>query len=551
MRIINHLETFLVVALLSLFSCSKTPSAFNEKSTPHHFAELRQANDLMNTNLRQARTFLDSLQQTETVNNWSKLEQQEFIVMRTEADFKNGAINDHSLDLYPTVSFFDSLSLTFPNDKELRLVQAKARYYQGTESRYSQHDVPAVTEFVKAIEVTREAFPDSNDPQIVRFRGLSYFRIGEILISYNIQSGAIDAFETAKSCFEQVNDTLGIAASIRNIGEVFQSNKDYEKALERFHEANRLWDFGNSLYDHALGGIFFNHQQLDSACNYLERSFMNSSPYAQIDASAKLAEIYKEKGVKEKEDYYTMFYVQNSIRETNRSSDKMEIEFIIGALNDNPTPQKDDKLNVGLIAIIASVILIIIILTSIIAHNRKRISHIEKHISTIEQIHREETEGKDDQIKAISKQLDDTKQRLERQNKPMIDFDQALESFLQSPITKKVHRSVDGKDIMTKSVSLYPQLKLSEVDFIEVVRTANKYFPGFSSQLLHDYNNLSTADVRHCCLAIMGLNDAEIAVLEGITYSGANRRTNRILSIMGENVGLAECVLVYLRSLYN
>ena len=104
---------------------------------------------------------------------------------------------------------------------------------------------------------------------------------------------------------------------------------------------------------------------------------------------------------------------------------------------------------------------------------------------------------------------------------------------------------------MTKSVGLYPDLKLSEMDFIEIVKTANTCFPDFSTHFLQDHNELSTADVRHACLALMGLNDAEIAVMEGITYSGANRRTKRILSVMNSESGLEETLLLYLKNLYN
>lgn len=526
----------ITLALLCLFSCSPSKSAFHEKTTPHHYAELQQAKDLMESNRPRAKAFLDSLANVDATRSWSEIERQEFLLLRTESHYKNGALNINSPELHPTAAFFDSLALAFPKDKEVLLTQANAYYYLGTEDRQRQRDVDAANDFVTSLKILRSQFRDTKDPAITRFTGLSYFRLGEILISYNIQAGAFDVFEKSKSYFEQVNDTLGIAASIRNIGEVYQSNKDYEKALARFQEANRLWDFGPHLYDHAMGGLFFDHQQMDSACAYLERSFANSWPYARIDASAKLAEIYKMKGDKEKEDYYTMFYVQNSIREANRSSDKMEIEFLIDSLNTQDTPTKSNRWNWGLFAIILAAILIIVILSSIIAHNRHRISHIEKHISDLEQ-HR--------------KQADDTKQPATPIVKAApIDLDQAIASYLQSPISQKIHKSVDGKDIMTKSVSLYPNLKLSEVEFIEVVRTANGCFPDFSTGLLQNFRGLSTADVRHCCLALMDLSDAEIAVLEGITYSGANRRTNRILSVMNGNGGLAECVIVYLKSVY-
>lgn len=533
-----------------LFSCSQKSRLFTVKETPHHFSELDYANSLMMHHSNQALRYLDSLHLVNTVQDWQEIERHEFDILRVEAQYKNGALNDQSPDLTDAVLFFDSLSENGRDDATLRVLRAKAHYYLGTEERYWQQDVDAASDFIKALSLLRSGLEKQEDTQNTRFIGLTYFRLGEILNSYNIQSMAVTVFDSAKVCFEKVNDTLGVAASIRNIGEVYLSNKDYEKALVKYKEANRLWDFGEQLYDPALGGIFFTHHQYDSAYPYLERSFYNSGPYARIDASAKLAEISHLRGEQDLENHYTLFYVQNSIREANRSSDKMEIEFICDAIKKEPAASQTKSIgDKGVVVLVLSILGVIAFLAFIIVRNRHRISHIEKHLSTIEQHHREETQDKDRQIQVISQQLNDTQQKLERHHvKPEVDFDKALDDYLHAPITLKIHKAVDGKDIMTKSVSLYPKLKLSEVEFIEVVQAANKCFPEFSSRLLQDYKNLSTADVRHCCLALMGLNDAEIAVMEGITYSGANRRTNRILTVMQADSGLAECVIMYIKN---
>ena len=533
-----------------MLSCLHDNRIFSETQTPHHFRELEHAKNLLIHHHEQALPFFDSLHRMDAPHTWKEIEQHEFAVLWVEALYKNGKIDEQSPDLTGSVAFFDSLSLPKPNDEELSFLQAQAHYYLGTEDCFHDRDVEAVSDYVKALSLMRERFPDTDDLEKIRFLGLAYFRLGELLNYYNIQSSAVSVFELAKACFQKVHDTLGVAASIRNIGEAYLSNKDYEKALAKFKEANHLWDFGESLYDPVIGGLYFIHHQYESALTYLERSFLTSGPYSRIDAAAKLAEIYHQVGDVDRENFYTSFYVQNSIREANRSSDKMEIEFISDSVkSENTMPPGNSWKEKGVAVLAIAILGFIAFLAFIIIHNRHRISHIEQHISTMEQIHREETSDKDHQINAISKQLNDTQQQLERKRThPEIDLDQALAEFFATPVSKKIHKAVDGKDIMTKSVTLYPHLKLSEMDYIELVRTANKCFPDFSSQLLMDYPNLSTADVRHCCLALLGLNDAEIAVLEGITYSGANRRTNRILSVMKANTGLSECVIAYIQS---
>ena len=551
MRSLGRLFWGMVLIVTLLASCSQKPSAFSEQATPHHYRELREASAMMETDPKQALQRLSACAQGAALEEWSELERHEYRVLKAEALYKTGALDADSEPLDATVDFLDSLAQCYPEDGTLRFLLAKSYYYLGAENTAARHDVAAASHFVDALK-TVWAGNEAKDTEQIRFKGLCHFRLGEILYNYNIQASALQAYDSAQYYFNQVNDTLGVAACIRSAGEVYQGNRAYECALTRFKEANRLWDFGDALYDHALGGLFFEHHQLDSAAVYLERSFETGGPYTRIDAAAKLAEIWRERGDREKEDYYTLFYVQNSIRETNRSSDKMEIEFIYDSAQPPTDAQKPRAVLAPHILVIAALVLAVIALMAyIIVRNRHRISHIEQQLSAIEKSHREETEDKDQQLQTITQELDATKQQLERrQQAPSIDFEAALDRYLNAPVTLKIRKSVMGKDIMTKSVGLYPKLKLSEMDFIEVVRTANTCFPDCSSHLLRDFGELSTGDVRHCCLALMGLNDAEIAVLEGITYSGANRRTKRILSIMDNGAGLEETVLLYLRNLY-
>lgn len=483
--------------------------------------------------------------------DWSGVERHEYKVLKAEALYKTGALDTTNVPLDATVSFLDSLAQRFPEDVALHFLLAKSYYYFGTQNTAASHDVDAAELFVTALETAWTAHnPKDND--LTRFKGLCHYRLGEILYNYDLQSLALQAFDSAQCYFVQVCDTMGVAACIRSVGEVYQSNKEYECALKKFKEANRLWDFGEDCYDHALGGLSFKNHQLDSALIYFERSFETGGPYTRIDAAAKLAEIWRERGDREKEYYYTYFYVQNSIREANRSSEKMEIEYIYDGIKQPATPQPSRETpNWHILLIVVLVVALIALMAFVIIRNRHRIYHIEKQISVMEKNHREETESKDQRIQTITRQLDATKQKLERREQaPSIDFGSAMDRFLNAPVTLKIRKAVKGKDIMTKSVGLYPKLKLSEMDFIELVKAANNSFPGFSSHLLHDFGDLSTGDVRHCCLGLMGLNDAEIAVLEGITYSGANRRTKRILSIMNHGSGLEETVLLYLKNLY-
>ena len=294
-----------------------------------------------------------------------------------------------------------------------------------------------------------------------------------------------------------------------------------------------------------MGAKYFELRQFDSAVPHLEQAFRTGDRYARVDAAAKLAEIFREKGMAEEELSYTRFYVENSIMETRMASRKMEIEYLYDAFNHSKsTPAVEKKDNRQLIYLLALLMLAVIaFMAYIIVRNRKRISHIENKITTIEQKHEQENADKDHEIEQISQALNDTREQLNAQR---VGFDEAWQSFYNSAIVTKIRQNVEGKDIMIKSVGVYPKLKLKEMDYIGLIQEANRCFPDFSSRFLKDHPDLNVSDLRHACLGLLGMNDAEIAVMEGISYSGANRRTNKILAAMGRGDNLEQAMMNYL-----
>ena len=224
----------------------------------------------------------------------------------------------------------------------------------------------------------------------------------------------------------------------------------------------------------------------------------------------------------------------------------MEIEYLYNDFKHSQSEaeivKKNDKS--PLWALLLLLLFVVAFMAYIIVRNRKRISHIENKISTIEQKHEQENADKDHEIEQMAQQLSDTREQLQANR---AGFDEAWKAFTASDIVTKIRHSVEGKDIMIKSVGVYPKLKLKEMDYINLVQEANRCFPDFSSRFLKDYPDLNIADLRHCCLGLLGMNDAEIAVLEGISYSGANRRTNKILSILHAGESLESAVINYLK----
>ena len=531
----------LLLCVAMACACSRQKSAFTESNAPRHFKELRDMEALLETDPAQALDGIAGLVRTNAAP-FTALDSIELQLRIVQAQYKNRCLTEQSPDLTPVVACYDSLATLYPTDGDLQFLCANAHYYKGVQSAFANDDVTAFSHYLKALEVMNRREDWSENPYANRFIALIYTRLSEILYRYGMKDDALKACHEASSYYESDSD---LAAMMRFEVAICQSQKQYDKAMALFQDAEKIVSVGDDPIQLSIGTKYFEIQQFDSAVPHLLRAFRTGDRYARIDAAAKLAEIFRDKGMAEEELSYTRFYVENSMMETRMASRKMEIEYLYDEfVHTKSTPIVAKKDNRQLIYLLALLLLAIItFMAYIIVRNRKRISHIENKITTIEQKHEQENADKDHEIEQISRALNDTREQLNAQR---VGFDEACQSFFDSAIVTKIRHSVEGKDIMIKSVGVYPKLKLKEMDYITLVQEANRCFPDFSSRFLKDYPDLNVSDLRHACLGLLGMNDAEIAVMEGISYSGANRRTNKILAAMGLGDNLEQAMMAYL-----
>ena len=543
----TRVSLFLLLLCAALLcACSRQESVFTSRNAPHHFNELKTVEALLETNPSLAADSLMVLRELSARASFTPLDANELLLREVQAQFKNRSLSEQSPDLLPVIAFYDSVAEQYPDDAELQFLRANAYYYKGVEYAFLQDDVMAFTHYLRALGLMKSIESKSESSQESRFVALIYTRLSEILYRYGIFAPAI---ETCKEASSHYSADADLAAMMRFEAAIYQAQKDYDKALARFQEAEQKESVGEGMIQLSLGVKLIELQQYDSAVPYLKRAFATGDRFARVDAASKLAEIYRDSGNTDEELYYTRYYVDNSMGETRLASRKMEIEYLYEDFNHpknvettNNEPQKSPMLWLLVL------FLAVCFMAYIIVRNRKRIRHIESKISTIELKHEQETAVKDQEIEQIAQQLSDTREQLE--NTAKIDFDEAWKSFSESSIVRKIKQLVEGKDIMIKSVGVYPKLKLREMDYIELVRETNRCFPDFSSRFLKDFPDLNVADVRHSCLALLGLNDAEIAVLEGISYSGTNRRTKKILNVIGQGNNLEQALITYLNKSY-
>ena len=528
-----------------LGACTREHTPFTSINAPLHFKELKTIESLLESQPDAAMDSLNLLKERQIGRTVASLDANEILLREVQAQYKTRALTEQSPDLAPAISFYDSLVALYPMDVDLRYLLANAYYYKGVEYAFADDDLDAFRHYLNALEQMKSYNEWGDHPFAQRFIALTYTRLSEILYRYGLNNEAMETCREAYTHFEKETD---LAAILRYEAAIYQTQKSYDKALARYAEAEKLVSVGDEAVQLSVGAKLFELQQFDSAYPHLKRAFASGDPFARVDAASKLAEICRQKEWAEEELRYTRFYVDNSMRESRMASKKMEIEFLYDDFNSPKVVETGGKKeNNGIISVLMVLLVAVIgFLAFIIVRNRSRISHIENQISDIKEKHRKEKEDKELEISQMTQQLNDTRERLE--NVTNHTFDEAWRGFNDSEIALKIKGMMEGKDIMIKNVGLFPKLKLKEVDFIDLVRTVNANFTDCSQRFLKDFPDLNTADFRQCCLAMLGMNDAQIAVLEGISYSGVNRRTKKILAALGSETTLEQAIVSYLRN---
>ena len=383
--------------LAAFFSaCGREESAFTRQNAPRHFAELKSLERLIETEPLAASDSIVWLKKQAEVNPLTALDANELSLREVQTQYKNRRLSETSPDLGPVVAFYDSIAVSYPDDADLQFLRANTYYYKGAECAYADDEAQAFTHFLKALQVMNSRDEWGENPYARRFIALIYTRLSEILYRYGLQDAALETCQKAASYYESEAD---LAAMMRFEALIYQSQKDYDKALARFQASTEMVPMDNAQVRLSIGAKLIELRQYDSAVPCLEMAFNSGDRFARVDAAAKLAEIYRDKGFADEELRYTRFYVDNSMMETRLASRKMEIDYLY---EDFKRPREvatsDNGNNAPTPWVLLVLLTVIAFMAYIIVRNRKRINHIENKITTIERRHDQETADKELEI---------------------------------------------------------------------------------------------------------------------------------------------------------
>ena len=414
------------------------------------------------------------------------------------------------------------------------------------------------------------------------FRAEIYERLGDIYKDINSLKPATELYDKALSDYENSGNDEKVLNILLKLGKLYQYNHIpniamiyFEMAEEKENVPNNIYrkiidnkivtlyelnDYKNAdsifknhfnikIQDYdfhsAMGTIYFYERNYEKALPHLLHCFENGNQQEKLVLSEKLAEAYFNLNDHENEMIYIQHQAKNNSLEIRKTPLKLELEKSFDTNKNIISSNIEEKNNNNTFVIVILFILISAIVFIIIFNIRNKKNYQEKIRNAEETINvnHETIQSKEKIINDISKKLVDLESKKVNES-----FEDACKRFYNSHIFIKIKSLFEGLTVLTKNVQDYSKLVLSNKDLTLLIRTFNSCFPNAISSIKKNYESITPSDIKFIILNFMNMNDAEIAVLLGLTYGAANKRSNKIKNIFNTNDDLNTFLTNHIKS---
>ena len=463
-------------------------------------------------------------------------------------DFKNNYENsDEQLDKLAKTA--DSCSKFYANDPIFLEKKSQIFYQKGRKDHKKSEYLDAAKAYIESYNAQKTliSLKKETDNDDIHYLGQILDNIGDVYADVNSLKPASYFYDQALIQFENASRQHEVIDMLLKIGDLYQHNHisniallNYETAEDKKNLTEDQYNLiqikkGIALYDifdvnsadsiygrmwtkslhliefqYFTGCHFYYNNKFNAALPYLLKCFEEGNAKIKVEAAEMLASIYFSLNQHDKELFYAQYQAKAQSAEARLTPVKMELENLYEKFVADNNPKKSDKSHSfnGLIWILIAVIILLII--GVIAFYQYTKRNALDKATTAETV-------------------DETPKR---------SYEEDYQLFVNSKIYKEIKESLEGKEILIKTVGDYPRLALTKVKLVTLTTTFNESFPNLTHSLLEAYPALTPADLRFIILSFMGFSNLEIAVLLKQTYSSANKRGNRIESIFNTQLEL-------------
>ncbi len=460
-------------------------------------------------------------------------------LMLSEACFKVRREVAYCDEVEKALTYFDSVSSVYPNDKDMAFLSARSHYMNaiclndGIIFTDDSLTMMACQEYYKALGIMEQQF---NEEQLVghkaSFTALIFARLANVysdkflieptiyfyknvlnykrkafnppsslantlfFLGYEYEKS--EQFDSALYYYDQslacMNDTTG----------VLYRNVINRKALSSYHVAHdgqasvdalkRIAWAGNEfeMFDRFLGigYIYKLDNQYDSAIVYLNRVFDEApSLFLQTQSADYLREIYEDRGEPEKAGEYARFVTQNTPPEFGTKADEWRFTNLFQEYlqkKQENTRLQEARQNQGRVMRIILPLLVLLAVLAIwllLYRRRHQRTEAEKQVLS-------------GQLQEQGEALSAMKKRVE------------AASFAEEPICRLIMERVNEGQFKSKmDYRVYKDYALNKEQLMALREAADVHFGLFTTRLKQDFPSLTKGDIDYCCLYLLGVEE--------------------------------------------
>ena len=494
-------------------------------------------------------------------------------LLLAELLYKNYYEQTNRLELRKAVAYYDSLSCPF--------FSARSHYINGVGYYEQDSLVPACEEYLKAVEIMEDRFSEKElTGHKAMFMAMAYTRLTDIFSDLYLHEQTIHLGKQSLLYYDKYDaEPWHVAWMLDKIGSHFEMMQQLDSAECYFDEAlaflpdtncltyrdistvkaillydkekkpqstlNRLYSlllqaeskkeyFARSL---VIGEIFFHEKQLDSAYYWLKNGFIHTENIeSKIQSALWLKEICDTLGMTDEMVEYTRFLAENTVTGDYKSILYTELSELYQSFRlqqQEVLHQKKARIEHKKQYLFTGLLSTIIVGVGLLILRNRR-----KKIKTQEELlvaQREKNKKTETEKKHLLSECERLESELNKKNEKPLDVKNCYKNFRKEPACQSIVSSIHAVHIKTeRKVSEYKESALTPTTYRNYLIAINKHGPGSLKELKTRYPRLTNAEIKLCCLALLDLENKEMAVLLQISHQAVGKQMNSLLEKMGK-----------------
>ena len=160
---------------------------------------------------------------------------------------------------------------------------------------------------------------------------------------------------------------------------------------------------------------------------------------------------------------------------------------------------------------------------------RSRRKIIEQKTLLLEKENDSHKREKEEIIQRLQQQEKQINTLKDKQKRILNEEQRRYNAFLNEPVCRQLCKSVEGLQLTTRtSYSDHSDLIIDDGIAIKLGDAVSAHFPELRTRLLERYPKISQKDLLLCNLYLLGLDEKQISMLKGCSYTTIYRQRNNL-----------------------